>query len=286
MTNSTYYYSVVTVYPRPWRAECLNLGVILIAPDGTYSQARFGETKRLTILDAGADLPAVRSALRGFTDELPLHGIQTHLSGSRSMSVAKLQEWSETFAGIVRVTPPRAALGSDPEALLRGLFDEQVSTTGRSFARRETSNRRKLLAQLDKTFSGWQLDLPGVWVRASASIRGRRAQHPVDRAYFDHAENVVGLLDVLDFTSADRASIPARRATLVVAAEDVRERPVGMPVSIFALCSEPSGDLDELREETLALLEGRQIKPITPNDMDEFRAALRSGSEQLAAATP
>ena len=57
-------YAVLRVVPRVERGECINAGVVLYCQDEKFLEARVNlDPARLTALDPGADLAAVRSHL-------------------------------------------------------------------------------------------------------------------------------------------------------------------------------------------------------------------------------
>src|SRR5260370_1124375 len=125
-----YVYSVVRAVPNPRRGECVNLGVIVVAPDGHYSDARFGSLTRVRKLDADADIDSIRLFLAGISSSLPLHGSQSFLGGrGPSLDPQTLVTWSREFGGAVQLTEPRSVLATNPATLLNELFLDYVGPT-------------------------------------------------------------------------------------------------------------------------------------------------------------
>jgi hypothetical protein len=110
-STQAYVYSIVRAMPNPRRGECVNLGVILLAPDGHYSDARFGSLNRVRKLDSNADTDSIRSFLNGVMGALPLHGYQTHLATRKApLDVSTLNLWSKEFGGGESFRPTRPTL--------------------------------------------------------------------------------------------------------------------------------------------------------------------------------
>lgn len=121
-----YIYSVVRAVPNPRRGECVNLGVILIAADGHFSDVRFGTVGRIRKLDSTADVVSIRSFLTGIMRSLPLHGAQMQVPDrAQLLSVDKLTSWSREFGGAIQLTE----LGAYWRAIPRNCWTNSSKTT-------------------------------------------------------------------------------------------------------------------------------------------------------------
>src|SRR5689334_1917682 len=104
-------YSVIKAVPHPLREETINIGVIVLALDGSYAETRFAGWGRVRKLAPDSDVRSMEHFLNGVTALLPLHGQQRNLlgAGQPPLNADLLNEWSRSFGGAVRVTAPRGA---------------------------------------------------------------------------------------------------------------------------------------------------------------------------------
>jgi hypothetical protein len=274
-------YSVVRAMPNPRRGECVNLGVIVIAPDGTYSDARFGNLTRVRRLDSHADLDSIRSFLGGITAALPLHGSQTYI-GRRDppLAVDTLAMWSKEFGGAVRVTEPRSALATNPSELLDQLFRDYVSEAkpeqqAMAVDVERTPTRTELLTGFDRSVAHWT-DRP---VRAlpGTTVRGYRAHHHVDRVLEVEPTVPVAVLEAINFGAKELAEVYGRRATICLAAEDLHEAPETRDIVAYALHSAAPHDRLEALQESAELFRAKGVVPVLFSNLEPIRQFVEQG---------
>jgi Protein of unknown function (DUF3037) len=276
-----YLYSVVRAMPNPRRGESINLGVILVAPDGRYSEARFGSLNRVRKLDAQADVDSIRAFLTGITASLPLHGRQTYLpSPATVLDVETLMSWSREFGGAVRVTEPRSVMSSDPAQLLDHLFSDYVgeSVVGKrpqAIQVARTATRTELLTALDRSVRQWAG--PSIRSIAGVSIKGSRAHHQVDRVLEALPSVAVAMVQAISFGSRDLVEVYGRRAAICLAAEDLRESTRQPMITAFAVHSAAPQDRMEAMQESVALFRDKGVVPVLYTDLEPMRRQIAKG---------
>jgi hypothetical protein len=258
--------------PHPLREESVNLGVVLIARDGTYADVAFTDAGRARAIDPHADIHSIELFLEGIRDQLPSHGHQLSLSvPGAPVSVERLTEWHREFGGQVRITEPRIVMGDDPKALLNELYGELVAPLRRERqSRQKVIGRSDILRVVDETLSRWNLSR-GI-VESHARIHGRRAEHVVDRVFRGaDGQRVTAILEAISFQSIDIGDLYATRAALIVAAEDLRQSDRGRDLAAFAAYADAPANRGTLVEESAELFRAKQIVPIRYRDLAALR---------------
>ncbi len=276
-----YLYSVVRAVPNPRRGECVNLGVIVIASDGHYSDARFGSLARVRKLDSTADVDSIKSFLTGVSSVLPLHGSQTYLGrGDQILDAETLTMWSKEFGGGVRVSEPRSVLATDPAHLLDQLFRDYVAqpSSDRVSMRAEPEHRASrahVLTVFDRSVAQW--DDPRLRPRSGVTVRGRQAHHEVDRILETKSSTLVAVIEAINFGSRDLTELYGRRATICIAAEDLQEGPGGRRVAAFAIHTTAPHDRLEALQESAELFRSKGVVPVLFSDLEPIRRLIGGG---------
>lgn len=276
-----YVYSVVRAVPNPRRGECVNLGVIVVAPDGHYSDARFGSVTRVRKLDADADIDSIRLFLAGISSSLPLHGSQSFL-GQRELSLdpQTLAIWSKEFGGSVQLSEPRSVLASNPVALLDQLFSDYVgSATGQQRAMpvgvERTPTRGEVLASFDRSIATWgERQLQAF---AGRTVRGRRAHHKMDRVLEAKPGVPVAVIEAINFGAKELTEVYGRRATICLAAEDLHEEMATHHIAAFAVHTTAPHDRLEALQESAELFRSKGVIPVLFNDLEPIRRFVGGG---------
>lgn len=161
MALHPFHYAVVRAVPDLSRDEALNIGLVVLADDGSFADARFADIGRVRQLDPRVNLRPIELFAEGVRASLPLTKNQLPLQSPRSsVSIARLEEWSREFGGIVRVTPPRVMLGSDGQVLSDRLYGELVAPKRVAISQaRQTRavTRGDLVRELDQDVITWQI---------------------------------------------------------------------------------------------------------------------------------
>jgi hypothetical protein len=116
-------YALIRVVPRIDRGESINVGVLVYSKSFRYLKARIElNENRLKALDPGADVEAVRGALRAFgraCTEGPL----------AEQSLGERFRWlTAPRSAIVQPGPVHAGITGDPDADLDRLFSTLVAS--------------------------------------------------------------------------------------------------------------------------------------------------------------
>jgi hypothetical protein len=116
-------YALIRVVPRIDRGESINVGVLVYSKSFRYLKARIELNEdRLKALDPGADVEAVRGALRAFgraCTEGPL----------AEQSLGERFRWlTAPRSAIVQPGPVHAGITGDPDADLDRLFSTLVAS--------------------------------------------------------------------------------------------------------------------------------------------------------------
>jgi hypothetical protein len=280
-STQAYVYCIVRAMPNPRRGECVNLGVIVLAPDGHYSDARFGSLNRVRKLDSNADTGAIRSFLNGVMGALPLHGYQTHLATNRApIDVSTLNTWSKEFGGAVRVTEPRSVLAANPSDLLERLFQDYVGPStsfpmAATLAEKRTPNRAQLLSSLDRAVPEW--DGRPVHTALGTTLRGRIAHHQVDRVIEVDESIPIAVVEAISFGTRDLADVYGRRATICLAAEDLRSSQATQNIAAFALHTTAPQNRLEILQESAELFRAKGVTPVLYGNLSPIRQRVQQG---------
>jgi len=277
MALHPFHYAVVRAVPDLSRDEALNIGLVVLADDGSFADARFADIGRVRQLDPRVNLRPIELFAEGVRASLPLTKNQLPLQSPRSsVSIARLEEWSREFGGIVRVTPPRVMLGSDGQVLSDRLYGELVAPKRVAISQaRQTRavTRGDLVRELDQDVITWQI--ADELVGRDRHVRGARADHLIDRTFYRPDRTVGAIVQAISFQASELSDIYAARATLIVANEDLREAASG-PVGAYALYADAPAARAEVLRESAQLFGSRQITPVDHRELAALRREVSS----------
>ena len=95
-----FHYAVVRTMPDLLRQETVNIGLVLLADDGSFADARFADLGRVVQLSPRVDLRPIAVFEDAVRESLPVTRHQLPLQPPRSqLSVDRLLEWSREFGG-------------------------------------------------------------------------------------------------------------------------------------------------------------------------------------------
>ena len=116
-------YALIRVVPRIERGESVNAGVIVYSKTYRFLKTRIELNEaRLNALDPGADLAAIKAALRAFERACSEGPLAEQTLGERF-------RWlTAPRSAIVQPGPVHAGVTTDPAADLNRLFDTLVKT--------------------------------------------------------------------------------------------------------------------------------------------------------------
>jgi hypothetical protein len=269
--SGTFYYSVVRAVPSATREEAVNLAVVVIAADGSFADLASVSADRVKVLDPLADVRSIELFLDGIRARLPLHGRQLPLPvAGGALGVETLAEWSREFGGQVRVSEPRATLGESPASVLDELYRELVAPLRADPIQRERIvGRSEILRALDAAIPSWQL-APET-VIADRTLHGRKAEHLVDRAFFQpDGDRVFAIANAISFQT-QLTDVYGARGALIVAVDDLRENAGRRRIHAFALYADAPEERRYLLDESRTLFDAHGITAVSYRDLSPIR---------------
>jgi hypothetical protein len=116
-------YALIRVVPRIERGESINVGVIVYSKSFRYLRTKIDlNENRLSALAPGADIPAIRSALRAFERACTDGPLAEQTLGERF-------RWlTAPRSAVVQPGPVHAGVTDNPSADLDRLFDSLVKS--------------------------------------------------------------------------------------------------------------------------------------------------------------
>lgn len=274
MSTATYVFSIVKAVPQPRRDESINVGVVVMASDGTFSDVRLSSLDRVRRIDPDADIKSIEMFLTGVVASLPLAGSQSKLSTGGRATVDTLRQWSREFGGAVRLSEPRVAIGDDGARVLSRLYADYVGPVV-TRAREDKDRivmRPQILAAADRAAAEWNIAPTSVLV--NKEVHGHTARHVVDRVYVGPRKAVLALAHAISFQAKDIAEIYANRATIIVAAEDIHEMQETRGTSVFAIHTDAPAERAGAMEESAELFRERHVIPVLYTDLERIRSAV------------
>lgn len=268
-----FHYSIIRAVPNVDRDEAVNIGLVVIADDGSFADARFADVRRVRLLAPNATTTSFALFARTVRSALPAHGRQPLLEAAREpLTIDRLSQWSGEFGGIVRVSNPRVMLATEGSALADRLFLELVAPPTPIRAKEVPDRpvtRRRLISELEQELSAWNVS--DELIGRDHHVRGARADHLIDRIFHHPNRSVAAIVHAISFQT-ELADTYAARASLIVATEDLRER--NAEVGSYALYADGVADRVEVVRESARLFESRRITAVDYRDLKPLRADL------------
>jgi hypothetical protein len=139
---------VLQYTPDAVKGEAVNIGVVLVEPDGSFGALRFTrDWKRLRCLDPAADI----EFLEAITTDLAAEFQQ---KATREKMLARMKD---SFSGNVQISPAKACVTQAPEKELELLAQMYLEPPKRTRAR-ESAGRAAIVAKMQGAF-----EQAGVW---------------------------------------------------------------------------------------------------------------------------
>jgi hypothetical protein len=249
--------------PHAVNGEAMNIGVVVMAPDRSFAEARFTrDWSRLRGLDPTVDLEMLASLARELREELRSDGKREQV----------LKQLAESFSNGVRVSAVKACLGEsleqEVEILARMYLDHP-----RERSRREVGARRKIVTQMQEAFTRagiWRL----MWKKIPAATYGRQGDPlTIDCGYKPNGIvrlfHAVAIGEGVDAAKVLAFSYPAVRAGIA--------RELQAKCELTAIVDSIDNG-DEQTEFALAALEQAEIRVASVEKIDEI-AKDAAGSE-------
>jgi len=182
------YYSVIQYCPDLGRWEAANIGVLLFCPDTNFLRAITTKHNRRIIRffgSKGQDWKQVNTIKKSLEKALSCNSF--HIN-----SLDDLRHFIATRANALQFTPPRPIKVTDPQTVLRDLYDRVVGDSQESSSGRGRPNVRDLLdrslAEADvrrKLFEDIHIELPSLGREVSTPYGYQNGRfHAIDAVSF------------------------------------------------------------------------------------------------------
>jgi hypothetical protein len=119
-------YSIVRYVPDPRREEFLNVGVVVVAADQSFSDCRFTDDWRRARRFGAENLSFLKEATEQIED---FAREPDNLFGGPS-AVAQLEAFSNNWQNSIQFSPLRTSVDPNPNALVDRLFEQYVEEHG------------------------------------------------------------------------------------------------------------------------------------------------------------
>jgi hypothetical protein len=235
-----YHYSIVRYVPDPIRGEQLNVGVVVVAKDGSYIGARFAgppELARLRRLGFEQDFAFVRDLAEEIESQVT--GAQLPLDDPQHphpiWTFETVQRAAEEWANTVQLSEPRSAVDDTPEALLATLFARYVALRAapqRERARDKRWIKQKVTRTLRQTLATLERD-PDEYVGRDERIGGALDVHVVD--YVLRNSDVRHVVETMSFETTNRRALKTEVDAFAWTIDDLRAGGLSVPITVATI---------------------------------------------------
>jgi len=165
-------------------------------------------------------------------------------------------------------------LSNDPDELVDSLFNEMVAAVPHPRTRAgRVVGRADILNEVDREVLTWQLS-PKL-IEPEARVHGKTATHRVDRVFYTPRRHIAAIVEAISFAQ-EPATVYGLRGSLIVAADDLRDRREGKDLLAFAVYADaPQDRLDDMRESA-RLFKAHEVQPVSHLSMAPMRNGLAS----------
>jgi hypothetical protein len=252
----TAHYSLLRFVPDPLRDEAINVGLVAVSDDGEWGRLRVQVPRtRLSAINRRDAAPEIENWATVLRNEFDLNGARGLLSPATLVSAETLEEWAESFGGLLRVSRPRVAVDHDLEQLWRDLFSRLVRGNGGDPRMRSASSRRRTAgeerAAVIDTFVAavrrWPTFDPSR-LMLGARFDGSKAIHFADLAIVNG--RVTAVAQVIPIVHGSDREVVTSRALLVDAAFDLSP-----DVAKLGLYDDPPSERREMLEDTRSVIQ-------------------------------
>jgi hypothetical protein len=207
MKRFPFTYSAIRYARDPFAGECLNVGVVLYAPDARFLQAEFeSSTTRLshafrdfdrwTYLHAIDSFRRELATIQGATSEVGLHA-----RGFTDVADVIRQIWADPNLSL-HAGDVRPGMSADPRNALSDLFDALVVSQGSEHVKRVRREKEDVwrrveteLPEVKRDFKAHTFRTEGFELKVEHTFRNGRL-HVLEPLTFDYADKS-GIFDVV-----------------------------------------------------------------------------------------
>ncbi len=263
------FYSVVQYCPDRFRAETVNVGLVLLHLDPHAVRVRmtssFGRVRKLFDMDK-ADLKNL---------ELSTHGLTSRIEKSTDelRTCEELAAFAASRANDLRLTEPRLAklddFDSDFERLFAQLVEEHSTAPAHRYSTAELAEASPAAAlppKLGQVFYRLQ-EAKKIWKPGTITVPVYKRKMEIPYAY---RNGVVNLVMPQRFPATKRAETQA--AMLAINGDLIQKHPVnGKEQRLIVVSTQETAKQErEINEHIAPLFEEYGVRLIRPDDVDEF----------------
>ena len=268
MTGSEAYYSVIQYCPDRFRAEAVNVGVVLISPRSRSIAARMTENHsrvRKVFGTSGRALESLKLAKRAMESRLGA-------SSGDIDSIEAMRSFIATRANDLRLIEPRLVKVTDFESELDRLFRTLVETEGVVSAASAAEPAEVLPPQLGEVF--YRLSAARkVWNPGKVLVPVRNRKLEVPYAYQNGAVNLV---KPHAFATGKRAESQA--ANLAIDGDLIQRHPIdGQKHRLIVVSTqEDEAIARELTDHVEPLFREYRVRLVRPAEAEDFAREVES----------
>jgi hypothetical protein len=270
--SDLFLYSVVKFVPHPVRDEAVNVGVVLTAESGEHVHHRFAVAyrKKIAALAPDVDPRTAERAVQDFRSRYPEDLGQVSLGGTpQLLSPERLQALSEEYGYQIRFTDPRPVMVDDVSRSLEELYGEFVGgLPGR--ARSAPGKSRVRHAVLER-FRRWEVPKERILERPRVPVR--HGTNWLDTGLARAEGDLAIALEPISFSIKSTDEVLRQRDHVALVAADA-DHTAG-DFLIGAVLGEPSTQLEEIHQESVALLRAFNVVTVTEEELDDLGPVLR-----------
>lgn len=224
-------YSIVRYLPDPLREEYVNIGVVVVTEDGSFSRSRFlqrwSRIPNFTV-QGSSFLKDVALEISQLADE------QLDFQRREPFTVEQLQRLADHWRNAVQFSELRASVAPDPARLLDQLYAQYVSAPGRSTVRARDKRavirvaREQLAEALAERFP---VGTPEIIV--GDALEGKREPHKFDLVV-RNGKPLIGL-EGLSFEAPPSRDLENEVSAVAWALDDVRSLDQDLPLGVLVI---------------------------------------------------
>lgn len=263
------FYSVVQYCPDRFRAETVNIGLVLYCEEPRFLRARIVDHhRRLRRIFgvSGKTLTTVRLSERNL-----LYRINE--GGADIATLDDLKQYVATRANDLRLTEPRLAMVTDFEADFARLFAQLVEEQSTS-ALADESPTEVLPPRLGEVFYRLQQSQK-IWKPGTITVPVRKRKIEIPYAY---RNGVINFVKPHVFPANKRAETQA--ATLTVNGQLIQKHPIDgeMHKLIVVSTQEDAEQSREISDHVAPLFRDLGVRLVRPRDVDAFAAEVEASA--------
>ena len=244
--------------PDAVKEEFVNIGLVVVEPDGGFREVRFThDWRRVQCMDGDADLEVIQ-ALEA--------DIQKELTENPATLMKRLEE---SFSGMVQISPWKSCVTADPAKemeVLESLYLESIHLA----RERRTSSRQQIYQAMEEAFRA--ANVLKQMKRGVDLAQYTWANDPMKIDFAYEAQATLKMFQAVSLTgSADAALVLAFRYPKIQSALENQ----GLGAELTAVVGERGSKEMEYVDLAFKVLEENQVRIATVSEMDKIAEQAR-----------